>query len=746
MQRFNRAEAIDRQFVTTVAQYAAPVPEPIDPRMPVRADCALTGTDLVELLESQIVSRHLDLIARKLRAEEKSYYTIGSSGHEGNAVLGRLTRHTDPAFLHYRSGAFMAERARKLPDQDVIRDTVLSQVASADDPISGGRHKVWGSKALWVLPQTSTIASHLPKSVGAALAISRAKRLRIPLPIPEDSIVVCTFGDASTNHAVAQTAFNAACYAFYSGQAIPILFVCEDNGIGISVHTTPGWVQHNYSRRARLKYIAGNGLDVVDAFRTASEAIEHCRLHRAPVFLHLQTVRLLGHAGTDFELEYHTMAEIEAAEAMDPVLATARTAIECGVLRPGEIAARYEAVRLSVAAAAENALKRPKLTSASQIIAPLAPYHADAVSAEASRAPERERRVQFFGGEAQLPEQSPPRHLAVQINRALTDLMIKYDDMLIFGEDVAHKGGVYYVTKGLLKQFGPARVFNTLLDETTILGIAQGFGSMGMLPVPELQYLAYFHNAEDQIRGEACSLQYFSTDQYRNPMVVRIASFGYQKGFGGHFHNDNSVAALRDIPGLIVAAPSRGDDAAGMLRTALALAKADGRVVAYLEPIALYMTRDLYEPDDGLWQTAYPSADWFVPLGQPRVYDEAATDLTIISYANGVPLSLRAARTMLNEDRIRARVVDLRWLNPLNHEAIAAHGSACGRVLVVDECRRTGGVAEGVFTSLVENCDPVPRMARVTGLDTYTPLGPAARLVLPSESQIVESARLLCRR
>ena len=100
-------------------------------------------------------------------------------------------------------------------------------------------------------------------------------------------------------------------------------------------------------------------------------------------------------------------------------------------------------------------------------------------------------------------------------------------------------------------------MFNTVLDEQTILGLAQGLGYMGLLPFPEIQYLAYFHNACDQIRGEACSMQFFSRDQFRNPMVMRIAAFGYQKGFGGHFHNDNSIAALRDIPGLVIAAARR---------------------------------------------------------------------------------------------------------------------------------------------------------------------------------------------
>jgi 2-oxoisovalerate dehydrogenase E1 component len=102
---------------------------------------------------------------------------------------------------------------------------------------------------------------------------------------------------------------------------------------------------------------------------------------------------------------------------------------------------------------------------------------------------------------------------------------------------------------------------DTLLDEQSILGLGLGAGLSGLLPVPEIQYLAYLHNAEDQLRGEAASMQFFSAGQYRNPMVVRVAGLAYQKGFGGHFHNDNAVGVLRDIPGLVVAVPSRAEDA-----------------------------------------------------------------------------------------------------------------------------------------------------------------------------------------
>jgi 2-oxoisovalerate dehydrogenase E1 component len=184
-------------------------------------------------------------------------------------------------------------------------------------------------------------------------------------------------------------------------------------------------------------------------------------------------------------------------------------------------------------------------------------------------------------------------------------------------------------------------VFDTLLDEQTILGLALGAGITGFLPVPEIQYLAYLHNAEDQLRGEAATLQFFSRGQYRNPMVVRIAGYGYQKGFGGHFHNDNSIAVLRDIPGVVIASPSRGDDAAAMLRTCLAAAAADGSVCAFLEPIALYHTKDLYEAGDNAWLTPYPEPAQHVPIGSARTYDDGVGggDLTILTFGNGVPIA-----------------------------------------------------------------------------------------------------------
>ena len=743
---FNRAEIVDQNFTEFVQHWNGDVrakPRDNDSILP---GSALDARGFRELLESQLISRHLDLMARVLRVQNKVFYTIGSSGHEGNAMIARLTRHTDPAFLHYRSGGFMAERFRKLPDMDPVMDSALSFAASKDDPASGGRHKVWGSKPLWVLPQTSTIASHLPKALGTAVAIEQARRIGHQLPIPDDSIAICSFGDASSNHATAQTAFNAASWTAYQKLPAPVLFVCEDNGIGISVKTPSGWVANNFQHRPDLDYFFADGLDLAEGYAQVQRAVDHCRNTRRPTFLHLKTTRVMGHAGTDFEIEWRSIEELVTVEASDPLLRSAAIALESGLYTKDALLALNDTLRKRCFAAAEEADRRPKIERLDDVMAPLAPYTPAKVKAEAERADYNDRRVAVFGGEEKLPEKQPPRHLAIQINHALHDVMAKYPETLLFGEDVAQKGGVYTVTKGLQKAFKGSRVFNTLLDETVILGLAQGYANMGMLPIPEIQYLAYFHNACDQIRGEAASLQFFSNDQYRNPLVMRVASLGYQRGFGGHFHNDNSIAPLRDIPGLVVGCPSRGDDAATMLRTMMALSKVDGRVCAYLEPIALYMTKDLYDSGDGQWQFAYPAPGEAMQLGEGRVYDDKADDLVIFTFGNGVPMALRSARVIEKELGWKTRVVDLRWLAPLNDAFIAAQAKNAKRILVLDEGRKSAGVGEGVITAIVEAGYGSTPLERVVGADTYTPLAGAAFLVLPGDADVVAAAKKLASR
>jgi 2-oxoisovalerate dehydrogenase E1 component len=711
------------------------------PDQPLSGGRTLGVADALSLFEDQLLSRAIDAEARRLKAKGQSYYTISSAGHEQNVVLGSLLRLTDPCFLHYRSGALMMARSRKGEVDDPVLDTLLSICAAEDDPVARGRHKVWGSRRLWVPPQTSTIASHLPKAVGTAFALSRARRMRVETELPHDSVVLCSFGDASANHATALTGIGAARYGNRRGNPMPVLFVCEDNGIGISVDTPRRWIRDTFSTLSHLRYFEADGtLDEI--WEVAEDALETCRSQRMPVFLRLVCVRLWGHAGSDIETAYRSSGEIAAAEAADPLLGNARRLIETGAATPDELRMLRARVRERVAEASREAVKRRPLSSRAAVVEALAPYDEDRVRRAATGVIDPERRAAFWRGEAPETLTTPvKRTLAAHLSAALTDEMLRRPEMLVFGEDVGRKGGVYYVTAGLQKRFGRSRVIDTHLDETSILGLAQGAGMLGLLPVPEIQYLAYVHNAVDQLRGEAASLSFFSDGQFTNPMVVRIASFAYQKGFGGHFHNDNSIGGLRDIPGLVLVAPARGDDAVRLLRGALAMARECGRVVCFLEPIALYHERDLYEEGDGGWLSDYPPPGEALLPGEVGSYGPDDAELLLVSYANGVRMSLQARRTLEREHGIRTRVLDLRWLNPLPLDALEAEAGGRRAVLVVDEARRTGGgIADAVVAHLAERgCRA--RMGSVRSADTFVPLGPAADTVLIQTPGIIEAAR-----
>lgn len=689
---------------------------------------------LKQIIESQFLSRALDRVSRQLKDRGESFYTIGSSGHEGNAAIASAFRVDDMAFLHYRDAAFFIERAKKKPEIDIVKDMLLSFAASKDDPISGGRHKVLGSKPLFVPPQTSTIASHLPKAVGLASSIGLNRRLKREGEVPRDSIAICSFGDASLNHSTSQGAINTASWTAFRKVHLPLLFVCEDNGIGISVPTPQGWVQASMKGKPAIKYFECNGLDVLDTYKTAKEAEAYIRKTRMPAFLHMRCIRLFGHAGADAQHVYMPESEIAATEAHDPLLYSARLLMEhCG-MSEAQVLKLYADIEAEVATKAEDAIKLPKLETSAEVMASIIPpKRKDTTSRKVSNT----ERTELF--ESDKNRINKPQNMARLINWALADIMLEDETVILMGEDIGKKGGVYSVTSKLHGQFGAHRVIDTLLDEQSILGLAIGMGQNGLLPIPEIQFLAYLHNAEDQLRGEAATLSFFSQGQYTNPMVVRIAGLAYQKGFGGHFHNDNSFAVLRDIPGIIIACPSNGADAVKMLHECVRLAREEQRVVVFLEPIALYMTRDLHAEKDEGWSHTYDDAYAAKPIkcGQVGVHGKGK-DLAIVTYGNGTYLSAQAQKELKENHKIDSSIIDLRWLAPLDEKEILKAVKGFKHILIVDECRVTGGINEQLFTLFAEQTDA--NLKRLTADDCFIPLGKAATATLPSKESIEKEA------
>ncbi|MDN7125785.1 MFS transporter [Pseudidiomarina sp. 1APR75-33.1] len=700
----------------------------------------LSDADLVELFDSQLASRLLDLQSRLMQAAGQSFYTIGSSGHEANAAVAKAMRVSDPAFLHYRSGAFFLQRAKQKPGTTPLYDMLLSFAASSDDPISGGRHKVLGSLELHIPPQTSTIASHVPKAMGTAFAIGLSKRLQHQGTWPHDAIAMCSFGDASANHSTALGAINSASWAAYQQIPMPLLFVCEDNGLGISTHTPQGWIQQQLSQRPALKYFFADGSNLAETYLVAQQAADYVRQKRKPAILHLRTIRLFGHAGADAEVAYRSKQEIALDAERDPLLHSCAAVIARGLFDSESLVTHIRRQQQRMVRIANQAAQQPKLTSATDVMRSIVPPKKDPSTLPA--VPDATRREGLFKWDKH--NVGKPQHLAKLLNWALHDLMAQYGSIVMCGEDIAKKGGVYHVTQHLMEAFGPNRVLNTVLDEQSILGLAIGMAQQGFIAMPEIQFLAYVHNAEDQIRGEAATLSFFSDGQYTNPMVIRIAGLAYQRGFGGHFHNDNSFAVFRDIPGVIVLCPSNGADGALLMRQAVQLAAAEQRVVIMLEPIALYMARDLHQEGDAGWLSHYPDVTTPLPeLGEPAVYGDGE-ELAIISYGNGYYLS-RQAEKQLADAGHRVRVLDIRCLVPLHVDKIVAALGNSKKLLIVDECRRRGSLSEELITALNEDYPGHFSIQRLTAEDSFIPLGKAAYTVLPSRDGITEKAMMMLR-
>lgn len=695
----DRAKIVDQNFIAKVRENNLPAAKSTT----TLADAGISTALALDIFDSQIESRHLDLIARILRKQDQAFYTIGSSGHEGNAAIAAAFNTDDMAFLHYRSCAFMLQRARQHCGDAKIYDHLLSLAASKSDPIASGRHKVFGSLELNVPPQTSTVASQLPKAVGAAFSVALAKELQVAKHLTAKSVILCSFGDASANHSTAQGAFNAVQWIAQHNLPLPLVFVCEDNGIGISVPTPADWIEKNFCHRVGMEYISCDGLNFCDTYKAAKQAEYIARTKKIPVFLHMRTVRLLGHAGSDIESNYHTNDEIIKLEADDPLLHSARILMAEKLLSDAEIIARYEAARSNIEKLAQQALLQSKLTSAEEVMASIIPPKLNDI-----RATEFTTKINV--------EQLKTLTMAQSINTCLQHLLEEYKNIVLFGEDVGKKGGVYSVTTGLQTKYGIRRVFDTLLDEQTILGTAIGLAHNGILPIPEIQFLAYIYNAIDQIRGEAATLSYFSNGQYTNPMVVRVAGLAYQKGFGGHFHNDNAIACLREIPGVIIACPSNGVAAYGLLRECVRLAQQEQRVVIFLEPIALYFVKDSYDYNE-------ISAEDF-KFDEPGIEDNG-TDFLIISYGNGAHLSRQALQILSQRHNQHGTLLDLRWLAPLNMSAVFKAIAPFKKILIVDEGRKTGSISESILAGLNDHLSEWPKIHRITAEDCFIPLGNA---------------------
>ena len=698
------------------------------------------------LFEDQLASRQIDVAARELKKTDPQLLHDQLGRARGQRDHRRAAAHGRPGVPalplgRLRHGA--RPPARRAARRCSTRCSGV--VASSEDPIAQGRHKVWGSRPLWIPPQTSTIASHLPKAMGLAFSLARAKRIGVGIDLPEDAVVVCSFGDASANHATALAAINTARYAVRMGLPMPLLLVCEDNGTGISVPTPDGWIASTFGGMPHLRYVLADG-EIDEVWSAVETAIAHVR-GRAPARLPPPADGPpVGHAGSDAEQTYRSLAEIEAVEARDPLAAQRAATVEIGAATPDEL---RDLVRETRAAGhgrrpkrrrAGRGCRRPRRSSRRWL-----PTTRSGVRERAAApSPTPDERAASFG--ATLPETAAhptARTLAGAMNAALADELLRRPELLVFGEDVGRKGGVYNVTNGLQKRFGrPASSTPSSTrrassasprERRTSASSRSRRSSTSPTSITRI----------DQLRGEAATLQFFSSGQFRNPMVVRVAGLGLPEGLRRALpqRQQRRRPARHPRPGA-----GRRRRAATMRRDAPRCDRhgdEDGRVVVFLEPIALYHEKDLHADGDGGWLTDYPA-----PPGRRCCPARSAStarpmadaDLLLISYANGLRLSLQAAKRLAEQHDLRARVLDLRWLNPLPTEAIRAHAAdAAPSSSSTNAARLAAGVADAIIADLAEQRIG-ERLGSVRAVDSFVPLGPATSAVLVGVDQIVASS------
>jgi 2-oxoisovalerate dehydrogenase E1 component len=629
-------------------------------------------------------------------------YHAPCAGHDAiQLALGMTFRpNRDYLFPYYRDLATCV--AAGLTAEEIL----LNGMSKATDVSSGGRHMSnhFAKPEIGIQNVSSCVANHAQHAAGLGRAIRTYGK---------DSIVFCSVGESSVSEGYFYEAVNGA-----SREKLPVIFVIQDNGYGISVpksdQTANPIASDNFSGFLNLRIVHCDGLDVFDSFRAMREAVEFVRGGAGCAIVHATCVRIHSHSNSDRHELYRTPEELEAARAADPLPRFRRTLIENGLVNEEEIAAIEARNQQIYEEAADRAKTAPDPDPAS--------IH-DFV--------EPEPWVPKDWPEG-LPDGSGGIETMVQaINLTLKDEFRRNPDTYLWGQDVAYrdKGGVFNVTKGMQQEFGAKRVFNGPLAEDFILGTSDGFSRLNekiRVVVEGAEFADYFWPAAEQM--VEMSHEYWRTNGKFVPNVtVRLASGGYIGG--GLYHSQNIEGWLTTLPGMRIVCPAFADDAAGLLRTAI---RSRG-LTLYLEPKFLY--------NNPMARAKVP-AEFAVPFGKARVRREG-TDLTIVAYGTLVHFALEAAKK-LEAEKKRVEVLDLRSLVPMDIEAIQRSVQKTSRVVVAHEDKVHGGFGGEIVSQIQESVFPYldAPIARVGS--EFTPVGfnrILERAILPNTEKVLAAAK-----
>ena len=575
-------------------------------------------------------------------------------------------------------------------------ERLMAEVCQRATGVNGGRG---GSAHLMapefgLLGENSIVGGGMPIAAGAALAAQVAESGRV---------AAVSIGDGATSQGATHEALVFAAY-----RKLPLVVVCENNGWSEMTPIDRIVPVADLSARAAGLGIAGASVDGNDpiAVRDAvAEAAARARAGDGPTFIEARCHRLWAHYNGDAE-HYRPAADRDAAQAADPVASLRDRLAEAGVAESELAALEREATDL-VDAAAREAETAPGPDPAG------ARAHVHAAPAAAADTGERSEERELTYGKA--------------VNEALRRELAARPEVLVYGEDVGHAGGIFGVTRTLQEEFGERRVFDMPIAEAAILGSAVGAALEGLRPVVEIMWADFMLVALDQLINQAANVRYVSGGRHGAPLVVRTQQ-GATPGSCAQ-HSQSLEALLAHIPGLRIGVPSTPQDAHSMLRAA----------VADEDPVVLFEARALYQRKQVVRLGGRREA-----VGGARVRREGG-DLAIVSWGP-TALAAEEAADALAGRGIEVTVVDLRWLAPLDDEAIAAAVERTNRVLVAHEANLTGGFGAEIAARIGERhfgeLDAPVR--RVGAPDVRIPPTPALQgALLPSAASIERAAERL---
>ena len=602
-----------------------------------------TKKQIIEVYRKMALSRKLDDKMLILLKQGKSFFHIGASGHEAAQLAAAevIKPGEDWSFPYYRDGAYCIGLGM------TAREQLLSFLAKADDPNSGGRQmpQHYGHKDLRIVSQSSPTGTQFLQAVGCAMVCKMGKT---------KEVVYVSAGEGTTSQGDFHEALNWA-----SNSKAPVIFHIQDNEYAISTHRSEQTASSIYDMTSGYGNLSRYDVDGTDFFETSlafKEAVQRARRNKGPTIIVSHVVRLLPHSSSDDQRKYRDEKSLNDDLKKDPLLILESICTDAKFIKADEFAK----IRMRVDKDVDS----------------------DSAWAEEQDFPEPSTAMDHIYSSKKYAEEPIFNSIAEKIvivdaiNHALHEEMELNDKMIVYGQDIADpKGGVFTATKGLSDHFGNGRVFNSPLAESSIIGTAVGMAVAGYKPVVEIQFGDYIWTAMMQIRNEVATMRYRSNNSWACPMVIRVPVGGYIHG--ALCHSQSIDGYFIHLPGIYIVYPSCAADAKGLLKMACRMD----------DPVIFMEHKGLYR--QGYAATEEPDADYLLPFGKGRKVMEG-DELTVITWGAMVQKSMEAVQ-LLEISPGSVEVIDLRTLNPLDMDIIETSIMKTSKVLVVHEDNITNG-------------------------------------------------------